>query len=389
MVYAGAGGNTSKQLQQHLKFPDDKKALEEAVKGLLSTFGNNKDVTLSTANGMYVQRDFELKPAFAKTITEAYKSEVKNLDFSDSPGAAKVINGYVNTNTMGKIKKLYEDNAFSALTKLVLVNTIYFKGAWKHKFDAAKTFKGDFHLNSKDTVQVDYMTTKERFNYGNREDLKANIIELKYNGDVSMVLIVPEEIDGIKQLEEKIALVDLKTITSETYSREVNLTMPKFKLEQSLQLSEPLKKLGLDEMFDPVKANFSDVTDKTDLFVSEAIQKTYIDVNEEGAEAAAATACHVRQRRSANFFEPEPINVDHPFLFLVTCEGVILFLGRLLSPDGSRKLSETAGLVEKRNISECRRGLIPFYGLHLKKNLLCTIWHDMESDVQCAIFYDS
>lgn len=128
MVYAGAGGNTSKQLQQHLKFPDDKKALEEAVKGLLSTFGNNKDVTLSTANGMYVQRDFELKPAFAKTITEAYKSEVKNLDFSDSPGAAKEINGYVNTNTMGKIKKLYEDSKFWSGLNFMSLNWELFLG---------------------------------------------------------------------------------------------------------------------------------------------------------------------------------------------------------------------------------------------------------------------
>ena len=237
---------------------------------------------------------------------------------------------------------------------MVLVNAIYFKGAWLHKFDPNNTYKGDFHLNEKETVKVDYMTITKKYNYCHHEELNASIVELKYEvkptfgstfakerkkeqnrvhrfrffffqGDISMILVVPTAIEGLKQVEEKLVAMDLNSLLSEAYPKELNLTMPKFKLEQTLNLGSSLKKVGiemrrmkerggregrnlrgrkrgagiiifffyfqvgLNDMFDSTKADFSGISDNRELYVSDAIQKAYIEVNEEGSEAAAAT----------------------------------------------------------------------------------------------------
>ncbi|KAL0281671.1 UNVERIFIED_CONTAM: hypothetical protein PYX00_002586 [Menopon gallinae] len=331
LVYVGAKGSTGQEIARCLSLPESHERCCDAISACMSRWTTKStDVTLNIANGLFVKKGFSLKQAYLDAARKYFYSLVNAVDFNSEEGL-KAINDFVASATSGKIMNLFQRDSFDALTRVVLVNAIYFKGNWASQFKPENTFKGDFHLNEKETVKVDFMVQTNRFNVGFREELDASVVVLPYKAsDLSMVLVIPNKIEGLSKVEERLSELDLVNIVRETYSEEIILRMPKFKITETLKLSNVLKRLGITEMFGD-KADLSGIASEA-LFVSEVVQKTYIEVNEEGSEAAAATGVSMMVRCMP--MPPRPLDVKSPFLFFVydSCSELALFVGRLSNP---------------------------------------------------------
>lgn len=190
--------------------------------------------------------NFSVKKSFQDVASKSFNSEAQSLDFSDSANAAKTINGWVEDKTNHKIKDLISDDSLDSDTRMVLVNAIYFKGTWVYEFDKTKTFKGPFYLNEEETVTVDFMKIKKHFSYGQFPELKASAIELPYkNSDISMFIILPDSKTGLAELESNLNTIDINELSKKMFSQEVNVELPKFKIEFDVELNEPLKKVKI------------------------------------------------------------------------------------------------------------------------------------------------
>ncbi|XP_064212921.1 serine protease inhibitor 3/4 isoform X4 [Tribolium castaneum] len=338
MAYQGAQGSTAEHFASTLQVPEAKIAAEgysEVMKRLNSV----QNVTLLMANKVFLKNGFTLLTDFETAVTKSFQSEVQLVDFAQNEAAAKTINDWVEVQTREKIKDLIKKDDLNELTRLVLVNAIYFKGNWKHKFRKEETRTEPFYLNDVDKVEVQMMHTKNKFNYKNDEALDAQILEMPYtNENLSMVIILPNQRNGIGELEKKLENYNLSEITTNMWNTEVNVALPKFKIEQTIDLEEALKKLGLGEIFDQDKANFRGMIElkpNENLYVSKVIQKAFIEVNEEGAEAAAATGL-IWAVDSLPVHQDLCFNVDHSFIILLS-ENLnkrtsTLFMGKILKP---------------------------------------------------------
>ncbi|KAJ3654859.1 hypothetical protein Zmor_014017 [Zophobas morio] len=331
MSYQGAKGTTAEKFASTLKVP----AAADVADGyrvVMNRLRSIPNVTLLMANSVYLMENYQLLPEFNKVIIKDFLSDVQVLNFAENEAAAARINAWVEENTKEKIKNLINKNDLSASTRLVLVNAIYFKGSWMHKFNKELTRTGAFYINDIDSVGVQMMHTKRRFYYTIDETLGAQILALPYsNEDLSMLIILPYEKNGIAELEKKLTSANLTEITQRMKHIEVNVTLPKFKIEQTIDLKHSLTQFGLGEIFSPA-ANFSGmITANEELYVGKAIHKAFIEVNEEGAEAAAATAKMIVKRCGKP--PPRHFQADHPFLyFLSEKRENHLFVGRLLNP---------------------------------------------------------
>lgn len=198
----------------------------------------------NAANKVYVMKNFSVKKSFQDVATKSFASEAQTLDFSHNTEAAGTINGWVEEHTNNKIKDLIKADSLDADTRMVLVNAIYFKGFWTYQFDPKNTFKAPFYLNDVDSVQVDFMKIKKNFKYGFLENLDATALELPYkDSDISMLIILPNKKTGLSALESKLHTIDFAELSNQMYSQEVNVEIPKFKIEFDIELNEPLKKV--------------------------------------------------------------------------------------------------------------------------------------------------
>ncbi|XP_036207408.1 leukocyte elastase inhibitor-like [Myotis myotis] len=338
MVFLGARGTTEAQMSKTLHF--------DAVKEIHSSFQSlNADINkrgapyiLKLANRLYGEKTNEFLPEFLASTQKMYGAELASVDFQRaSEDARKVINEWVKGQTEGKIPELLAAGDVNNMTKLVLVNAIYFKGNWQEKFSKEATNDTPFRLNKKDTKTVKMMYQKSKFPFGYIEDLKCRVLELPYQGrDLSMVILLPDDIEdeatGLKKIEEQLTLEKLHEWTKPENLRsfEVNVHLPKFKLEESYNLNSHLKSLGIEDLFSS-KADLSGMSRARDLFISEIIHKSFVEVNEEGTEAAAATAVI---GFGCALMPEENFVADHPFIFFIRHNPStnILFLGRLSSP---------------------------------------------------------
>lgn len=194
---------------------------------------------------MFVKEGYSIKPKFNEVATKSFSSEAQQMDFSKNVESAKTINDWVEGKTNNKIKDLIKSDTLDADTRMVLVNAIYFKGFWTYQFNKDNTFKGDFFLNDKDVVQVDYMKIKNHFKYGALPDYDATAIELPYkDSDISMMIILPNTKTGLSALEAKLNQINFSEVSQSLYSQEVNVEIPKFKIEFDIELNDPLKKVS-------------------------------------------------------------------------------------------------------------------------------------------------
>ncbi|XP_054984877.1 leukocyte elastase inhibitor-like [Sorex araneus] len=336
MVFLGTRGSTEAQLAKTLHF--------DLVEEIHSRFQSlNADINkrgasyiLKLANRLYGEKTYNFLPEFLTSTQKLYSAELASVDFQRAAeDARKEINAWVKGQTEGKIPELLSKGVVGSMTKLVLVNAIYFKGKWQEEFSKQDTREVPFRLNKKDTKKVNMMYQKNTFPLGYIEALKCRVLELPYQGqELSMVILLPDDIEdsstGLKKIEEQLTLENLTEWTQPENMRvvEVNVRLPRFKLEESYTLNEALARLGLQDLFNS-RADLSGMTGVRDLFISKVVHKSFVEVNEEGTEAAAATAA------VANSYVPEEHFVcDHPFIFLIRHKAshTILFLGRFSTP---------------------------------------------------------
>ncbi|XP_047444177.1 leukocyte elastase inhibitor [Mugil cephalus] len=339
MVYLGAKGDTAAQMAQALSFSSG-----EGVHADFQTL--NADINspsasyiLKVANRLYGEQTTHFLPEFLDATQKYYDADLKPVDFiGASETCREEINAWVENQTQNKIKDLLKPGAVNPMTRLALVNAIYFKGNWKNRFSAADTKEMPFNVNGDETkpVQMMYQMKKLPYNYVPEHGLQ--ILELPYvDEELSMFILLPEDSDKgtapLLKLEKELTQSKLDEWTArenmDTQS-DVIVHLPKFKLEEDYELNEPLAKLGMADVFCGGKADLTGMNSEGGLFLSTVAHKAFVEVNEEGTEAAAATAGMV----SFCMLREEHFTADHPFLFFIRHNKTksILFLGRFTSP---------------------------------------------------------
>nr|XP_061834175.1 leukocyte elastase inhibitor-like isoform X1 [Nerophis lumbriciformis] len=340
MVYLGARGDTAAQMEQALSFRSgegihaDFQTLNEDINSSSATY------ILKVANRLYGEKTSKFIAEFLDATLKYYKADLKAVDFIGASEACRAeINSWVEEQTENKIKDLLKPGTLSATTRLALVNAIYFKGNWKHMFNPGNTCEQPFKVNQNVTTKVQMMYLKEKLPYNYIPELGLQILEMPYKGDeLSMVILLPEEStdgsDPLLKLEKELTHSTLSEWTKrdnmDVYT-DVVVHLPKFKLEEEYELNEPLAKLGMTNVFCAAKADLSGMNGEGRLSLSTVAHKAFVEVNEEGSEAAAATA------GIASFcmlMREEHFNADHPFLFFIrhNKSKSVLFLGRFSSP---------------------------------------------------------
>jgi serpin B len=336
MTYAGARGDTAAQMAHRLHFDTNQDQLAVSF-GRLQTQLNaeqeKKGIELNIANGLWGQKDYPFLPAFLAVAQQSYGAKLKQVDFRTQAVAARgEINDWVDHKTKGKITDLIQPGVLDAATRLVLVNAIYFKGRWSREFDKRNTIQAPFSVSPALKPEVPLMHLTADFRYAEAEGLQ--LLELPYvGGDLSMVVLLPRELDGLKVMEDLFNKQTLDRWLAQAREQKVTVFLPKFRMSAQFSLAKPLAEMGMTDAFSP-NANFSGMDGERDLFISAVIHKAFADVNEEGTEAAAATAT-VMMMGAAMMPGPTPIfRADHPFIFLIRDNhfGSILFLGRMVDP---------------------------------------------------------
>jgi len=333
MVSAGAKGNTLTQIRKGLSFPTPS-SLQLGYQDTLPALKSTDNFTLETANAVFVQKSFSVLPSFRDILKKFFHTSFESVNFRNVQSAAKQINTWVKAVTRRKIKDLITPNMLDSNTRLVLVNAIYFKGDWAYKFNPHLTTDKDFYVSPSTTALVPMMTQVKELQWANLATLSSIMVELPYKGDrIVMQVLIPLERNGLRELEEKLKNQNIQDLFEKGSSKtSVHIKLPKFKLEKKIDLKQILTDLGMPDMFSDL-ADFSGINGKKGLSVSEVVQKAFIEVNEEGSEAAAATGA-VMIGRSAG---PMPVQfiADHPFIFYIRDKttGMLLFQGRMVNPE--------------------------------------------------------
>ena len=349
MAFAGARGQTESQMAEVLHFPIITKPGTELSSKLIpdrqlfaSEFG--KIITdlnergkkgayeLTVANALWGQKGYGFLEDFLKLIETNYGGQLNEVNFIGAAETARqTINAWVEKKTNDKIKNLIGKGVLDSMTRLVLTNAIYFKGNWASQFKEDRTKDAPFTLDDGQKIDVPMMNQTTEFGYMETEDFQ--ILEMPYVDDeLSMIILLPKELDGIHELEKNLTLEDLSQWLAKLFKREVAVYIPKFKMTSQFSLASVLKSMGMEDAFSQ-DADFSGINGKRDLFISAVIHKAYVDVNEEGTEAAAATGVAMRLT-SIGPSQTPVFRADHPFLFFIrdNNSSSILFIGRVMNP---------------------------------------------------------
>ncbi|KAL2777941.1 serpin B10 [Daubentonia madagascariensis] len=357
MVYLGTKGTTAVQMAQVLHFnrhravksgPESEKKrkmesnLDKAeeihsdfqalISEILKPTGN---YILKTANGIYGEKTYPFHNKYLEDMKTYFGAEPQSVNFVEaSDQIRKEINSWVESQTEGKILNLLPGDSVDSTTRMVLVNALYFKGTWEHPFLVQNTTEKPFRINKTTSKPVQMMSMKEKLQIFHIEKPQATGLQLYYESrDVSLLILLPEDISGLEQLEKAITYEKLSEWTSpdmmELY--EVQLHLPKFKLEESYDLKSTLSSMGMSDAFDQSKADFSGMSLERNLYLSNVFHKAFVEINEQGTEAAAGTGNEIGLRIRLPSIE---LNVDHPFLFFIRHDKTnsILFYGRFCSP---------------------------------------------------------
>ncbi len=340
MTYAGARDETAHEMARAMQFYLPSDSLNTAfnyVDQKLASRGqgaqgkDGQGFRLNVVNAIWGQRGYSFLPSYLDTLALNYGAGLRILDFQGAPEASRsTINDWVTQQTEGRINDLIPEGAIDSLTRLVLTNAVYFNAAWQSQFQKGATAPGIFHPIDADAVTVPMMHQTTSFGYGEGPDFQ--VVELPYDGnELSMVILVPA--DGkFAEFEDSIDSEFVRSAIGGIHRTEVALTMPKFQVEASFSLNDALSAMGMEMAFEPQSANFSGIDGSQDLYISDVVHQAFVDVDEAGTEAAAATAVIVGTTSIPA--QPVAVTLDRPFVFLVRDieTGTILFLGRVMNP---------------------------------------------------------
>ena len=341
MTYAGAAGDTARQMAATLHFtlPADRlhPALNAFALDLQARAEQDVEGTpfeLRIANSLWGQDGFPFLAAFLDLLAENYGAGMRLVDYQTDPeGARNAINDWVSDETHDRIKDLIPQGVIDAMTRLVLANAIYFKAGWLNPFEETATGPEPFHLLDGSAVEIPMMHQSESYEYVTGDGYKA--IELPYrHGNTSMLILLPDE-GQFEAVEAQLNAEMMMDLLARMTHGQVNLGLPKFTYESEFNLNQALIDLGMTDAFDPGRADFSGMDGARDLYISDVLHKAFVSVDEQGTEAAAATAV-IMELTSAPMGEPITFTVDRPFIYLIRDQqsGTILFLGRVMNPSG-------------------------------------------------------
>jgi serpin B len=335
MALAGANGRTAEEIQSVLHLHRDS-TYDAALGALLSELakqGNAEGNELRTANGLWVQKGFDIRQAFTDTLANDYHAPLVRLDFiGNAEGARSEINRWTEVQTKEKIKDLFPAGSLNAQTRLVLTSAIYFYGKWQDPFVSSHTGPAPFTLAGGGTTQANFMNQTSHFGYA--ETPAAQILEMRYAGTgFAFDVVLPKTAGGLAEVEKSLSSANLGAWFSSLGARNVQVSLPKFRAESEFSLRKALSTLGMPTAFTE-QADFSGIDPKGKLAISEVVHKAFVDVSEKGTEAAAATGITMRATAMRMPEPPVVFKADHPFLFLIrdTRSGAVLFIGRLMNP---------------------------------------------------------
>lgn len=338
MTYAGARGETESQMAQVLRFAPQTQlhpafnALDlQLEKKPINLDKDQEPLQLDIANAVWAEQTHSFQVEYLDVIAQNYGAGIQLADFINQfEPARKEINKWVSDKTKDRINDLLPEGSVHSDTRMVLVNAIYFKADWLDQFEADDTYDAPFYLLDGSQVEVPMMGQQMYIPYHSSDGYQA--IELPYAGDTAAMTIILPDQGRFEEIESALSPQMLAEILSGMSQTSVLLRMPKFTFESSFSLRDALSGMGMSAAFDPNAADFSGMTGKKDLFISEIVHKAFVAVDEEGTEAAAATA--VMMELSSLPFSEVRLTIDRPFIFFIRDlqTGQILFMGRVLNP---------------------------------------------------------
>lgn len=336
MTYEGARGTTADEMQSVFHFPTDSAVRRPSFAAMHNRINKaDSKYKLSVANALWAQNDYKLLSEYMNVVQQYYAGRATNVDFENATEEARqTINKWVESKTNNKIKDLFPNGSLNAMTRLVLTNAAYFKGTWAKQFKKNQTQDANFRVNTAATVKVPMMQQageEAKFKYAETNDVQ--VLEMPYEGDtLSMMILLPKS-DTLSSLESSLSPATINDWKSKLYKRRVDVFMPKFTFDTKYSMNETLAKMGMPTAFTDA-ADFSGMDGTKSLSIQNVVHQAFVDVSEEGTEAAAATGVSVGATAVAM---PQPVPIfraDHPFIFAIQddSDGNILFLGRVSNP---------------------------------------------------------
>lgn len=337
MVLAGASGETASQIARALHLADREPVSHPAMAQLNTAVVADlgPSCQFRVANRLWGQKGYEFLPAYLETTRKHYGAEPVSVDFaSHGEEAAHQMNAWVEEQTAQRIKGLIGPSSLGPLTRLVLTNTVYFKASWEKRFSTAMTQEMPFHVTPGKTVQARFMTQTETFRlWGFWE---CSVLEMRYRDcNLSMLILLPDQKEGLPFVERRLARGELPWRAKQIdRSSEVIVYLPRFRMTTKLNLNGMLEWLGMTTAFAARSADFSRMSRRKELFLSEVAHQTFIDVDETGTEAAAATISQCPAAAPGEPPKPRIFRADHPFIFLIRDNRTqtIVFMGRVTNP---------------------------------------------------------
>ncbi|XP_006637520.2 neuroserpin [Lepisosteus oculatus] len=340
MVELGARGPALKEIRQAVGYGNLKVGEELLILKNL-TWALEADETqyvLKLANSLFLQTGIHFNEDFLQKMKKYFKAEIETVDFSQSTAVANHINQWVENHTENKIHDLLSAEDFNSATRLTLINAIYFRGNWKNQFRPEHTRTFSFTKDDGNEVQTLMMYQQGDFYYGEFSDGTSEaggvyqVLEMPYEGEeMSMMIVLPRQEVPLAALEPIIKAQLIEEWAAAVKKQKVEVYLPRFKIEQKIDLKETLQDLGIKNIFTK-DADLSAMTGEKDLFIGKAVQKAFLEVTEEGAEGAAGTGMIALTRTLVLY--PQ-VMADHPFFFIVRARktGTILFMGRVMNPE--------------------------------------------------------
>jgi serpin B len=338
MTSAGAAGATEKEMLKALRLTGVSEAHKSAGAFLAALKPADDKTMFSAAQGIWLKKDMTLLPAFASIAKDQYHATSETLDFTATPKALEHLNGWVSKHTQERITNLFDAQSVGPGTQLVLASALYFKSQWLVPFKPEDTREGDFQLTAKKTAKGNFMHRTAKMDYAETPAFQA--LRLPYAGkDWAMVILLPRKVDGLAAIESNLTAESVEKTIGTLTQVKVDLSLPKFTTKKRLEIKGSLQKLGMNLAFSD-DADFSRLSDQgKNLMISKVLHQTFVDVSEEGTEAAAATGIVMMPKGVRIQEETKVFHADHPFLYLIRHEptGVVVFIGRLTNPETARE----------------------------------------------------
>jgi len=337
MVYVGARSATRDQMSKVLGLPltDEFAQIFSLLQERFKAIASKNDIVLLIANALWTEASYKLSDSFLDVMKKYYASMIYPVNFKENYEQERIkINEWVEIQTKDRIKDLIPAGILNEFTRLVLTNAIYFKGVWETQFAKASTQEKVFFISRDMRKEISMMNHTGSFNYF--EDNNMQMVELPYKGnDLSMIVLLPKDKYGIKELEQRINRENWLNNFERMRIQKIKLFLPKFSATEQFRLKDALVNMGMPEAFTMMGADFSGIDGTKNLYIAEVVHKAFIDVNEEGSEAAAATAVMMPTLTSSSNHIPIPVFMaNHPFIFMIVHNQTksILFMGRFAKP---------------------------------------------------------